>query len=136
MEELFRVKGGNFSSSSQTFTDVTGASKLDLTFYKNTIAYHLSISGHWVDGAGKTMRFRIKLVDPNTQAHYYWPSEQGQIKFMYVDHSRLEEVSLIGVVNNVPVNIPLNLQLQVACGSEGGLYSWNSVYGEMILIIW
>jgi len=130
--EVFRLKVGSFSTTAQTFQDITNACG-NIVFTTPKISWHLIIAGHFVDGSAKTMRFRIKFVDPREGAHHYWPSDDGAIKYMYVDHSRLEVASFQGV-SSVPLG-NFSLQCQVACGSEGGSYSWNGVYGEITLLV-
>eukprot|EP01126_Amoeba_proteus_P002824 TRINITY_DN1090_c0_g1_i8.p1 TRINITY_DN1090_c0_g1~~TRINITY_DN1090_c0_g1_i8.p1 ORF type:complete len:197 (-),score=7.30 TRINITY_DN1090_c0_g1_i8:92-682(-) len=79
------------------------------------------------------MRFRLAFVNPSDGAYHYWPSEAGSIKYMYTDHSRLESASFEGV-KNAPLGT-FQVQLQVACGTEGGTYNWSYIYGEVVILV-
>jgi hypothetical protein len=134
LREVFRLRTGAFTTSTQTFTSFTGATAT-VNLPHVPIHWHLQMNGHFVDSAAKTMRFRIMLHDNTTGAHFFFPREDGMIKYMYTDHSRLESCFFHGVHAQLIPAGDYDVQVQVACGTEGGPYHWDGVYGEVVMLM-
>jgi archaellum component FlaC len=136
--EVFRLKTGTYKQASGTgFMDFTGAVGV-VTIPVHRVQYHLSLSGHWVDTAGARVYFRFRFTPqngPDTQA-FYVPDEAGALKYIYVDHGRLEEYSLCGALAINPGTYNVRLQINVVANGASSQYSWDGgSYGHIVLVI-
>lgn len=139
-KQVFCLKTGSFSTTSQAWTDFTGCSG-EVTFLTSTIAFSLSISGHYVDGKGSANNFRLRLNPVRTNdstpvAHYFVPDAEGVRKYIYTEWCRHEEVTIQDVVK-VPLGTH-RVQLEVKVVGDGGAttYNWHPSFGQVSLVMW
>ena len=132
-QSVFYVNTGTFTTVPNTsWTDFTNA-KGSLKVIFLPLAYSMKITGHYGDGNGRHMKFRLKLEQNNKT--YYFPSQEGELKYLYTDHSRLESHVMQGFISGIPEG-EYQVQLQLSSNETTGQYTWNSIYGVVQLITW
>jgi hypothetical protein len=134
LREVFRLRTGTFTTSAQTFTSFAGATAT-VNLPHAPIQWQLQVNGHETAGYSKTMRFRLMLRDNRSGAHFYFPGEDGMVKYIFTEWCKLESCFFHGVHSQLIPAGDYAIHVQVACGTEGGAYSWNSAYGEMVLLM-
>jgi hypothetical protein len=145
-QEVFRLTTGSFQTKLEKFVPFTGCSGQlvvpSLVGGQERVQYILSIGGHFVDGDPAFVDFRIKLTPkcttdvPMPTPVYYIPDDKGMRKYLYVQHSRLESVTFMGV-SAFPIGTMM-AELEICCradGQETSTYNWHSDYGQISLVI-
>jgi hypothetical protein len=98
--------------------------------------YTVNISGHWVDVSGKTVYFRLQMIDEKENITYF-PTENGIQKYMYHDHCRLEHFNFEGIFTNLDVGkYKVILQVKNDTTVSNADYSWCASYGFVQLTTW
>jgi hypothetical protein len=105
------------------------------TAYSSDPLYSISISGDYVDTSGRAIHLRIAVKNQRTNVVTYFPSSSGWIKYLYIDHSRLDGHGYLGIMSGLIYGDSYKVQLEVDPNTANP-YRWNSAYGTLTGLVW
>ena len=107
------------------------------TAYSSNPLFTVSITGDYADGGGHYIKFRLAVQNQSTSAISYFPSSSGWVKYMYVDHSRLDGHGYHGMLSGLTPGTSYKCRLEVNNNSNtSNYYRWNSLYGVITGLVW
>ena len=131
---LFRLDTGSYLSNTIGFRDYTSYGSSWVAFSSNPL-FNVSITGDYVDGVGRIMKYRIAVRNTSSGAISYFPSTTGWSKYMYIDYSRLDGHSYNGIMSDLTIGATYECKLEVNNPNTSN-YQWANDYGTITGIVW
>jgi hypothetical protein len=106
------------------------------TAYSENPLFSVHITGDYTDTTGREIYFRLIVRNERTREVVYFPSSSGWLKYLYIDHSRLDGHGYNGIMSNLTPGDSYTSGLEVNGNHASSYYRWSSAYGTLTGIVW
>jgi hypothetical protein len=133
--QMFARSSGSMATNTVSWVTLAPYGEIWTAYSENPL-FSVHITGDYTDTTGREIYFRLIVRNERTREVVYFPSSSGWLKYLYIDHSRLDGHGYNGIMSNLTPGDSYTSGLEVNGNHASSYYRWHSAYGTLTGIVW